>query len=670
VLLLGSGAERIYATPYPVPLGFPGGWALLVALALVATGLLGLLAERGRLRVRHAVGWSAAGTLAIAALLWWLARIPEGLVRSVVWQAQQVGFFVVPPLAVGGVVVVLRRLRRGGAAFTARDRRLTGALVFALLMYVQLYPRIDTMHLIVVLPSALVFAAGAVARLARAWGVVLAVPPRRLGRALAAGGLAMALVAAVPNYRGLLAGPSVALASPRTPIHVEAARAHDLRDLNRLFGYLEGVLGPDEPLFGFPATALVDFALRRPSLTAHDYFFPGRPDHRAEAEIVRALERVRPRWMVTLNRRLGFFVEAPAYYFILREHVRAHYQRVARFGRYDVLRLRAGGDASPPAAAEADGPSPAVAVEALFAELADSDRDRRRAATRAFLARAEDAAGVVRLAEAWAPDDARRLLLMRNLGESGDARGIPWLAGVFDAGTARVRTEAAGALSLLAIRGRAERYLFAHPARDDARSELDVPPALASRLTGWLVERRARRQIGFFAARALGTLGDRAAEPALATLLREDTRTGVRVAAAEALVRLGQLDALAELTGVLGRQRHEVQDLVPSFLIEAAHRHPDAVGRELARMLGEGNALARETSAWIAGAARTAEAAPALRRALDADVPAVRIAAAWALGRLGDAAARPALARLAGDDAGPLGAFAREALGRVEERTS
>jgi HEAT repeat protein len=171
-----------------------------------------------------------------------------------------------------------------------------------------------------------------------------------------------------------------------------------------------------------------------------------------------------------------------------------------------------------------------------------------------------------------------------------------------------------------------------------------------------------------FAGRALGLVGDRAAIPVLETMVREEVSwTFLRAAAAEGLARLGVDRYLCELVGMLGEQTQYVQNLVPSFLLEVAAERPLAVSTCLVRGLADAAPLAREVSAWVAGAARLAATAPALRAALADEALGVRIAAVWALGVLGDPDARPALEAAARDRDPELQRFAREALGRLEQ---
>jgi HEAT repeat protein len=675
VLLVGSDAERIYATPYPLPFGFPGGWALVAALALAAAALVGLAAERGHLHLPRVTALAVAAAVFFGGLWWEGARMPEGVAWAIVGQVQQMGFFVAPPLSWGAAAVVLARVRAPGRA--AADAGTLGMVLFALLSYVQLYPRVDSMHLIVALPSMLVLGAAATRRAVEAWGAVLDVRPARLGAGVVAVAAVSALLAAVPNYTGLVgvaggrlaARPQVGLAVPGAPVHVESARSDDVRALNAVIAYLGARLPARAPLFGFPALGLVGWALDRPNPGPHDYFFPGRPDHRAEAEVVRALAAARPPYVVTMNRRLGFFFESPAYYFLLRRHVRQHYTLAARYGRYDVLRRRRRAGPSP---LIMEFREPTLDPHTFAAELADRDREHRRAVALGFLARAEGPSGLADVVRALGVDPPTELLLVRTLGEVADGRAIPFLMEEFTSAEKRVSDEAASALTLLAIRAGAERYHFARPGeRSPAAGWRDVPLP-KDVLRGWLAERKPRRKVGVFAARALAVAGDREAAPILdevirteVGLVRREYGAHLRIAAAEALVRLGRPAALCTLVDHLSLQIHEAQDTMPSVIIDEARRNPEAAASCLAHGLESPSPLERETSAWIAGAVPLAAVAPALRQAAADATPAVRIAAVWALGRLRDPGARPVLARLAGDDDPELRAFAAEALARL-----
>jgi len=631
VLLLGSHADEIYATPYPLPLGFH--WPVVVALALAAVATMGVAIERGRLAPRIARIGIPAGAAVGAVLLWRMARIPEGLVRSIMWQAQHVGFYAVPLMNIGLSVALLRRMRESGEPLAERGKRILAAVVFSECMFVELYPRVDTMHLIVAMPSALVVGAAVAQRLAAVWGRALGVPSSRLRRVVVAGGAALALVATVPSLDGLLraaSGPRVALASTHVPVVVEASRGSDYRALNATLAWLGPRLEPGEPIFGFPALSLIPFALGHPTPVPHDYYFPGRPDHGDEAEIVRSLDAAPPRYVVTLNRRLGFFSESPAYYFLLRRWARSHYDLAARFGRYDVLRRRD----LPAEAVSIETFAPPVQPDALFAQLADPDREQRRVAAEALLARIDDGASV----DEVAPHEWEQLLLMRNIAETGDPRGLRPAWATYQTAEWRVKKEAAGALNFLALRDRLGRHLWA---RDAAAASRAMPPGVEDLdlelLRFALIDEDMRLEIALFAAWVVAHRRDPLAGPAFANLVAtESRRPFLQVIGAEGLVRGGNEAGLCPLVDLLGLRKHETQNVVPSFLLEdVPPAHEEALTRCLVAGLGSESDLEREVSAWVAGAAKLGGTASALHEATTDGTDEVRGAARWALGELG-----------------------------------
>jgi HEAT repeat protein len=408
-----------------------------------------------------------------------------------------------------------------------------------------------------------------------------------------------------------------------------------------MIDYLEARLAPGDRIFGFPAMGLVSYVLGRTSPVRSEYFFSGRPDHATEVRILATLAASPPRFIVTLNRRLGYFFEAPIYYFMLRPFVLERYALVARAGRYDVLELRASGATLPPPTLLDDPTMQPTTPDETFTWMGDPDREVRRAAVVHFLATAGDAAGVVDLAAKWAPDERRRLLLVRNLGEHADDRALPFLAAQLEHPTSnRMRDEVGAALIILMLRDTLAPYLFAGDGRSfapEAWRQLDL-----AHLRAQMTNRDGRLRLGLIASHAFASADERAAIPLLEDMLsRRDELdhapwigTWLRVAIAESLVRLGRAERMCDLVDMLEIDKHEVQDIMPSRLIIEARRHPEEAVRCITRGLTAPDAFARANSAFIGGAASLPALAPGLHAAASDTDPDVRLAARWALARI------------------------------------
>lgn len=639
VLLLGAGVENLYATSFPIPLAFPGAWSLIASALVAAFAGTGFAVERKPKWLPWAALVLAIAAIGAALRLVDIARMPEGIGLSIVMQLQVVCFVATPPLLLAAVVRLLRRMRVDGDGVMLE--RWNATVVFAACMFLFMYPRLDSMHVITAMPPVMVVAAALAARVARAWERVLGTRRRHVVAGMTAVAFAIAAVAAGPGVVAATAPDQVALDSARLPVHVDAGRATDLRAFGRMLHFLEARLAPGDRIFGFPAMGLVSYALGRMSPVRSEYFFSGRPDHATEVRILAALVASPPRFIVTLNRRLGYFFEAPIYYFILRPFVLERYALVARAGRYDVLELRASGAAPPPPTLLDDPTMRPTTPEETFAWMGDPDRELRRAAVAHFLASAGDAAGVVDLAARWAPDERRRLLLVRNLGEHGDERALTFMAAQLEPSTSeRMRDEVGSALITMVLRDRLAPYLFGGNGTSfapDAWRQLDLP-GLRARMTS----RDGRLRLGIIAAHAFASADEREAIPVLEEMLsRRDeldqapwVGTWLRVSIAEALVRLGHPERMCDLVDMLEIDKHEVQDIMPSRLIAEARRHPEEAVRCITRGLASPDAFARANSAFVGGAASLPALAPGLQAAASDTDPDVRLAVRWALARV------------------------------------
>jgi len=677
VLLLGAGVERIYLLYYPRP----SEWGVAVLC------LLGLLAALPRLIARDVVGMRTLGGLGLllvvggAIALGQFGLAPEGLGISIVMQLEVLSFHLIPLLLWAATLFVLWRLtsvdRTADGALPMPFATVVVSLVYALLLFLQLYPRIDFMHVVISMSSALVIAAGALARFSRWWIAELAgrftwsddESRRALGwaRVVVCLPIVAALVvralpfvdARVRTTPDLAWRGTTSLAQGAMPVLLEEDRDRDLRELGAVADFVARATTPEQPIFAFPALAMLPFLTDRKTPVPHDYFFTGRPSHADEAAMVAAIEQAKTPLVVTLNDRLGYFTASPAYYFILRDYVQRNYALVRRIGRYDVLARRelldahpdwrtpvlegevldptfaSGGYARELAAARRIAESGTAADFAGAAPLlADVDRRVRQAVAAAIDAVAArdpggPAAGYAAIEQVIATNRSTRLLFLRTLGEYGAPGSLGYLQDVFLNSDGRIRWEAARSINFLLARELSARFSLVEAASGPL---VPLPETLASdALVGMIGDDFAERQrIGPLAALSVAE----AQRADLAAKIdgpwdRRET-TWWKMLAAYALVRLGDTARLATLFELMNEGTLPGQ-FVPSIVLDTQLVPPQVAAAAVAERMKNGSAQERETAAWMVPYLASDGAWPAVEAALQDPDPGVRHAAQWAL---------------------------------------
>jgi HEAT repeat protein len=670
VLLIGGDVQQVYALPYPLP----EWWALALAVGLVVLGVVPLALGRG-IGTRRGIAWSAAVAGAVAAVAFALfARMPEGLVLSIIWQLENAAFYLVPLALAAGVLWLVRARGAEGTATAL-------VVVSGLAMLEQMNPRPDFMHLVMGVPVGVAVVAFVGARVAADW--------RRVGGFGHA--IAFALLAipfAVGAFRvGSNLGRPVGMdrVTGAVAFGVEASVGQDLGSLARVVEFISERTKKDEPVFGFPAMAAVNFLTGRPNPVRHDYFFPGRPAHSEEARVVAELAAVRPAYVVTLNDRFGFFQEAPTYYFLLRDYLQRAYVREMRAGRYDVLRRRdlpedptqaapGAPDAVAAAAGLADLDTLARAgtvddVPRLLEALRRVHRSLRARVTEAVMAVADRNGGLLPMVRRVGPSEADELMLVRSLGEFGDTRALDYLTTRFaERPTRRMRSETGRALAFVTARLLAVPNVLTGTPPAEGTLPVTIP---ADTLTAWLEDTKLRRRVGAYAAIVLGRTGHREAVPLLRSLLGERKEGWLQASVARALVDLEAPDAPCDLATLLESPQLAVQTHVPNMLLELGKRRPDEVRRCLEQALADDDEPRRQESvAWIAGVLRDEGLVQPLAKLAAADDGGARLAALWALGEIGDARGQSAVSAALDSDDAMVRDFAGEAERKLALRAA
>ncbi|MCK6556440.1 glycosyltransferase family 39 protein [Candidatus Binatia bacterium] len=722
VLFIDAGYEQFFYLAYRPP-----AWRD----AALAAGLAGLVAmayacSRGRVSGRSLLAGLFALVAGTAAWLGLAAPMPEGFQRSVLMRVQDASFaaaILVHWAAIGCLSAGVADRMDGRPGGAQRRRDLLLLLVAALFLYLTVYPRSDFFHLVFSAPFTLVLAAALSYWLVALWRAGL---PVRIGSLLDG-----TVVAAVAAGLVVIAAPQLALCvdvamypfAPersglvsvplkRAPLLVRAdGSGQPMRDLAAVVDYLERAQQPGDRLFTFPNLDLLCFLAGLHTPARIGYFYSGWPDHIVEAEVVDALTRQPPRFAVVANPAPLYFSDSPAYFFMLREHIRAGYRPVGRAGTFALL-VRAG-DAAPPFDAapqsevspSADDPASTVCERrvtdgdsaALGACLAAADA---RTAT-ALLQRARETdspEAALALAELFAngqlaASPPAALFALRVVGELGDARAAARLLRAPLPENGPARDAVSTALFNIAIRGLLEPFQFGAASLDvaaasapvrlasqdvlrqgtaaasgDAGLQLFNVWALRDVLRHWVVSADTDVRLRLFATWALGRdrAGADADRDALLSDLRrlaEDPNSGLQVAAVAALAALD--DDAATLERILALVPASPA-LAPSLALTWSRAHPAAAEPVLLRALREGDPEQREVVAFLAGVLQWQALVPSLREAAAAPQPRVRAAGIWALGRTAGATATATIRAALADPDVVVRGFAAAAMERLQ----
>jgi hypothetical protein len=301
-----------------------------------------------------------------------------------------------------------------------------------------------------------------------------------------------------------------------------------------------------------------------------------------------------------------------------------------------------------------------VTAATLLTLAADSEVLVRRAAVEALLtalARAPEH-GLETYVATSAIDRRGQILLVRTIRDLRDTRAASYLFAVAASDDPRLARDALGVMRIMRASLIARRYLWAGP---EQAAPWPGRAALLTAVRATLTAAAAPAEATAFAAHLAGALGDMSVLEPLRARLRAGLPGAGATPIGDAATTASAADALAslapdglgcDLTRLLARLEPDLQELVPSRLLELAEAD-EPVRSETRRCLREAVATGATAvpALWITAALGDASMVTVVREALGRERADERRAAAWALGELPfDAAAAAALRERAASD--------------------